>query len=450
VQDLRLIAGRYLRVRRAAWVACLCIALAVAAMIVITSVMDGFRVRLHRHIRGTEPDLSFRLRGALPPDHEARLLASLSGLRARDGGPLLALAPRLRTVGLILATEDGGGARGTTFTTHGVEILGIDWERERLVVPLDRLLAEVQDSRLRASRPPDGDPLGGPVPGILIGRALADVLGIRRVEAAGFRSPDSCNLLTGRVVARTTGETAFEPSNLIFRVVGCFESGRDDYDLTHVFISRESFRLLRYGDDPREPDCSSVHARSQASTDRDLEALAARLQSLLPDLEVRTWLDENRALVDALRIEKATMTVILAFIVLLATALVLGLLVTMVVEKVRDIGILRSLGMGPGRLLLAFGIYGGVLGALGAGAGTVLGVLLVCRLNPLVDALGRHLGIEIFSRDVAYKFREIPAVLDAGQVLGIGLLAWGLAGLAALVVAVSAARVDPVQALQKE
>jgi lipoprotein-releasing system permease protein len=441
---------RYLKTRRAAWVACLCIMLAVAAMIVVTSVMDGFRARIQGQIRGTEPDLAIRWPTPLPRDHESRIREELAAEMATQGGPIISLAPRLESVALVLAGNSRVPSEGTTFSTLGVRLLGVEWKSEKTILPWERLIEDVQDPALAAPLPIADEVLFGPIPGIIIGRALADSLGIQRVEGAGFGVADQANLLTGRVVQNAGRDREFEPSNLLFRVVAVFDSGRDDFDLSHAFVSREAFRRLRYGEDRSRPDASVVHARVREELTHSLDEVVAGLKQRHPELLIETWAERNRGLVDALRIEKTTMTVILGFIVFLSVALVLGLLVMMVLEKTRDIGIARSLGMSRTRVLWAFAGYGAILGFVGAVLGAILGVGLVGDLNSIVRFIGDHLGIEIFSSDVAYKSREIPAVLDYRQVGFIAAFSFFLAASASALVAIRAARVDPVFALQKD
>lgn len=445
---VRELLGRYLRTRRIAWVAALCIAVAVCAMVVITAVMAGFRARIHDQVRGIEPDLTFRLKGPLPRRHFDAVAEELRGEMEPAGGPLVALCPRDQTVGLIATRLDLGAGGGVEWHHDGAVVVGIDYAREREVTSFDRILAAVDVPALRVRTRPGEDPLRGDsaVSGLLAGTGLAIGLGLRVVRGGFAIATDEATVMTGRPVRDERGESRFEPSNRIFRMAGAFESGRDDCDHHWVFIDLPAFRLLRYGPDSDRPDARTVHARVTPEAAEDIERIAETLERSHPALEVRTWKDGSRTLVDALEIENRTMSVVLAFVVLLAVTLVLGLLYMMVVEKTRDIGVLRSMGMPRLRILFLFLAYGAVLGGAGTALGIASGVLLAADLNGVLSATGLH----PFSREVNYKFRDIPVVLDASRVLAIAAMTQALALVAGAGAAWKAASLDPVACLRYE
>lgn len=449
--DLLRLVFRYFRTRKIAWVASVCIAVSVTAMIVVTSVMAGFRERIIEQVRGAEPDLGFRLKGVLPLRHFEEVKAELAGEMAPAGGPILALAPRLETVGIVFVRAEESDET-VVLRQDPVKIIGIDYELERHVIPLERMIADVKDPELSVEFEPGVDPLkgNGPVAAILPGFSFATQLGL--VARHGFRIAvaDQATVLSGRLSSDLQGKTVFEPSNLLLRVAGAFVSGQLEFDRTHLFMDLGSFRRLRYGPESARPDATIIHGRLVPSARNDVESFADSLRRSHPRLEVTTWKDDNKSLVTALEIEKRMMTVVLGFVIALAVGLVLGLLTMMVIEKTRDIGILRSMGMSRSRVVLLFLIYGFGLGLVGTVFGAGFGVLLTSHLNSVVGWLGDNFGLEIFNTTINYRFRTIPVVLDWSRVLAISGFSLLLSFLAGTVAAWKASTLTPVVCLRYE
>ena len=433
--DILHLAFRYLRTRLMAWVACVSIVVAVAVMVIVTSVMDGLQARIRSAIRGVEPDLSASLLEAPASGRVFEAVrAELSGEMSSAGGPLARLAPRLESVAIIQTSLGGEDGAPTEDRTFGVKLVGIDWEWDRQVVDWDRLLTV------------EGDPLSGAVPGILVGRSLGREMGL-----ATYRGPiltDEATLLSWRLGHDEAGQSRYEPSNLIFRMAGAYDSGRVDHDLYYVYVSRAAFRRLRYGEDPTRPDATAVVARL-ADPDAEVDAVAARLRLSHPTLVIKTWKDRHRSLLTALEVEGVVTSLILGFIVILTVLLLLGVLYSMVREKRRDVGILRSMGIGRARLIGVFTLYGAVLGVAGASGGALLGVIAVRNIDAITDWLHATFGFSVFNPQV-FSFRGLPAVLDPDRVLLIGIAAGLLTILAAGTTAWRAAHLEPSTCLNYE
>jgi lipoprotein-releasing system permease protein len=154
-------------------------------------------------------------------------------------------------------------------------------------------------------------------------------------------------------------------------------------------------------------------------------------------------------LLTALEVEGVVTSLILGFIVVLTVLLLLGVLYSMVREKRRDVGILRSMGIGRGRLIGVFTVYGGVLGVAGAAGGVALGVILVRNIDAITDWLHATFGFSVFNPQV-FSFRGLPAILDPGRVAVIGVAAGVLAILAAGATAWRAASLEPSTCLNYE
>ena len=435
------IALRYLRTRPMALVAGLFLATMVAAMVVVTGVMEGFQARIRSDIRGVDPDLTFRWAAGSPGvGLDAAISRELAGELESAGGPLRALAPRAETMGIL---QVGLGRHGYRY--EGVRIRGIDFARDRHVVPWDRLLDAVEDPRFRVTASDRPDPLSGrAVDGILVGRELALDVSLRLPPLVV--GTDVASLVAGRVVADAAGRRRLEPSNLRFAFAGSFFSGRPDHDGKEVYISLAALRTLRHGDDPTRPDCTEVVA-SLVDPER-VEDIAEEIRRRHPRLSVTTWMDANRPLLEALSVEKTVTSVILLVIVGFAVALLFGVLYLMVIEKRRDVGILRTMGLSRGRVVLLFSSYGLALGAIFVGIGSVAGVLVVRYLTPITDFLYERLGVAIFDRELFES--ELPVVLDHRIVALIGTSSLAMTLLAAMSAAKKAASLEPMDGLNQE
>ena len=446
--DVLLLIRRYLRTRRIALVAALFVAVSVAAMILITSVMDGFRHRIHTKVRGVEPDLTFRMKSP-PRDHFDKVEEMLAGQMEDKGGTIVSLSPRLVTVGFLFSKVEQ--ARGPVEYRKGIKILGVDWERIWDVIPLERIIRDCKDpfmefqGDLRQDRDVFTEEA---VPGVLVGEALARSLRLSTRPGVLFGHTNDATNVTGRLVLEPGHDDRWrvDGANLGCRVVGVFDSGRDDFDGVHMIMDRWELHALRYGDGADRPDCTTIHARVTTEARGRLDDLKAELAARFPRLEVESWKDRNRGLMDALDVEKRTMALVLGFIVVLAICLIFGLLYMMVVEKTRDVGVLRSMGFSGRRVVVLFLVYGTVLGIIGSVLGAVLGVWLVKNLNPVME----NLGIEVFNPAVPYRFHTIPTILDPAQVMLICGGTVVMAMIAGAVAALKASVIDPVRCLRYE
>ena len=447
--DLVFLIRRYLVTRRIVLVATLCLAFAVCAMIVVTSVMDGFRSRIRENVRSVEPDLRVRFREDPPAQHADQILLELKEEMESQGGPIAHAAPSLIVKGLLVADE-GGRLRGST-NWSAIEAVGVDWHEAAKVLPLDRIVQQQTNIALPLAVSPDGDPLADrPVPGILVGAPLAANVGLASVALNLHGVTTRVSLHTGQPTFAEDGEIDLELANLDFDVTGGFESGRGDFDIMRVFVDRRYLHSLRYGRDSTEPDCSELMLALVPEKREMAGEIQSALQARHPNLVVESWEDRNRDLMNALKVEKRTMSLVLGLVVLISASLILALLYMMVVEKTRDIGVLRSMGMSTGRLKSLFLGYGLTLGLIGATLGTIAGVLVVRNLTAITDWFDDKFGIQVFSRQVMYRFHEIPAILSRSQVTWIFAITVLLSVLAALTSAWKAASYDPIRCLRHE
>jgi lipoprotein-releasing system permease protein len=445
--DVLTLCLRYIVSRKIAIVSLFFIMVGVTANIVVIAVMDGFQDRIQKHLRGTESDLSISLNGAPQVDHFARVARELEDEMASKGGPIVALAPHHFDLGLL-------GLQGTRAdllpeeNKNAVRIVGIDYEAEKTVLPFEKMLRvgteglRPEDAVLQMKPEDLADPFRErSVPGVIIGSSLARAL---RVKPG-----DVVQLLAGELRTGPDGKSEFKPNNIGFELLGCFDSGRDDYDMTYVYVSRPDFEKLKWGDGPLgHYDCRTIQAKITDSS--KVTEVRDRLAARHPHLTIGTWEEKNGTLLAAVRSEKAMIVIIMFFIIGIAAGSILGILYMMVIEKTRDIGILRSMGLSSGRVVGVFVGCGSILGLIGSSAGLALGLLIVKNVNSIKNWLaGPPFHIEVFSEKV-YRFKEIPTLIVPSWVLGTVIGAFLLAVLAGVIPAFTAARLDPVRCLKDE
>jgi lipoprotein-releasing system permease protein len=227
-------------------------------------------------------------------------------------------------------------------------------------------------------------------------------------------------------------------------VTGIFNSGRFLYDSEFIFVPLYlGQELYELGD--------SVHGVSVRTVDpyqaqQVKEALIARLD---PPLSAMTWIDLNAQFFDAVRTERATMFVILFVVLIVAAFCVMNTLITVTVQKTREIGIMKAVGADVWQIVRVFVSQGVVVGLFGLGSGLGLGLGILALLNPFKRWMESAFHIEVFSREV-YGFGSIPYWTKPEDVAVICLGAFLICSFAALIPAFFAARLDPVKALRFE
>lgn len=225
---------------------------------------------------------------------------------------------------------------------------------------------------------------------------------------------------------------------------GVFQTGQFDYDLNFLLVSTEMAQHIWGMQDAVHGIAVRVRNPDQA------EVVKERLNKLLgPSLEARTWMDDNRELFNAIAIERVTMTFILYLVMLVAAFGLCSTLITLTVQKSREIGLMKALGASDFQVCGVFLFHGIVVGVVGAVSGTVCGLGLLHFRNPFRDFLMNTFGIQVFASSV-YGLPEIPAVINPALVAAIALSAVVVCILAALIPAINAARLAPARALRYE
>ena len=381
------------------------IALGVAALIVILSVMNGFEGELRDRL------LSMTAHGYVTGDDGS--LGDWRRVRddvSNDPG-VVAAAPFVEMEGMIRT--------GRSLT--GVMVHGVLPEAEKEVS--GRTVNFVQGS------------LDVLVPGersIVLGRFLAIDLGVRIGDGVVLLIP------------RPVGDGTLDPVLERFVVRGVFEAGVQDHDATlalvhiddaaHLLSLRDRVTAIRFLN-------SDVMSAPEVS-----RRLAARLGA---DYVTSDWTIENASYFRAIRLEKMMMSLLLSLIIGVAAFNIVASLVMVVTDKTTDIAILRTLGMSPADVVRVFFIQGAVIGWLGVFLGVAAGVVLAINVPVVVPFLEQLFGFQIMPGDV-YYVTAIPSVLEAEDVIVISVAAFVLTSLATLYPARRAAHVNPAIALRYE
>jgi lipoprotein-releasing system permease protein len=407
----RMVAFRYLRARRQegfvsviAIFSLLGIALGVATLIIVMSVMNGFRADLLGRILGLNGDLGvYAQSGPLGDfDTDATKVSGVSGVT--DVTPLIE--------GQVMATTEGGAA--------GALVRGIrpgDLRRRPLVADhiVQGSLADFDDD------------------GVAVGDRLARRLGVAVGSAITIISPQGTATAFGTM-----------PRIKTYHVVALFDVGMYEYDNSFIFVPLDAAQLFF-----RLPNAVTSLEVFVADPDRvyqDRRLIAAALGG---HVRIVDWQQANSSLFNAVEIERNVMFLILTLIIVVAAFNIISSMIMMVKDKGRDIAILRTMGASRGAILRIFVLCGASIGVVGTVAGLALGVVFTRNLEAIRQTLQKIIGTDLFAAEI-YFFTRIPARLDTGEVAAVVIMALVLSFLATLYPSWRAARLDPVEALRYE
>jgi len=411
----RMLAGRYLRARRQhggvaliSVISVIAIALAVTALIIIMSVMNGFRETLLSRILGVNGHIYVDVRG-LPMPEIDRIMRE-----AAETPGVLHVTPLINEQ--ALATSEGRAA--------GILVRGIP--REQLAS-----LPIVSES-IR-----DGGSLVGfegvDAPTILVGERLALNLGVS--EGMGFS-----------IVAPQGASTPFgyTPRRKPFLVGGIFSVGMAEFDSALVYMPLEQAQVL-FG----RGDSADVVEIRISDPDRTVPAMMELRSRLGPDLTIMDWRANSQGLADALTVERNVMRLIFMIVVAIAALNIVTGLVLMVKLKNRDIAILRTMGATRGAILRVFFMASASVGLIGLAVGLVIGISFCLFIGPIQDFISAVTGFDVFPGTV-YSLESLPAKIEWAEVMIISFFTIALTFSATALTAWWASRLDPVEALRYE
>ncbi len=246
-----------------------------------------------------------------------------------------------------------------------------------------------------------------------------------------------------------TAGTPPRPIDDLFTVVDFYECKMSEYDSQFVFVPIQKLQQLRGMIDPQTGNARITALQIKLKNEADGDIVRDKLKAAFhPQLyRISTWRDKQGPLLSAVQMETAILNVLLFLIIAVAGFGILAIFFMIVVEKTKDIGILKSLGASARGVMGIFLGYGLALGAIGAGGGFVVGMALVHYINEVADFLGWVSGHKVFDPNI-YYFYKIPTIVDPFTVGWIVVGAMAIAVGASVFPAIRAARMHPVEALR--
>jgi len=385
------------------------IALGVAALIVVLSVMNGFQKEVRDRMLSVLPHIELYVPGAVPE----RVLDQWQQFAsaAEKNSEVKAGAPFVAAQGMLV--------RGQAL--RGVQVRGIDPQTEGKVSDLPRQMVSGRLTDLKA---------GGF--GVVLGNELADGMGVKVGDTLLMMAPQG-----------SISPAGFTPRMRQFTVVGVFSSGHYEYDSSLAFVDDEDAARVF-----RESGTAGVRLRI-ADMQRAPE-VAAELQKVLPPYVMASdWSRNNRTWFAAVKTEKRMMFLILALIVAVAAFNLLSSLVMAVKDKQSDIAILRTLGAGPREIARIFLVQGALIGVIGTLLGVAGGILIAYNVDVIVPFIERLLGVHFLPREI-YFISALPSDPQVGDIVTIGLTSLVLSLLATLYPSWRASRLQPAQVLRHD
>ena len=411
------LALRYLRARRKeggialiAIISYVAIALAVMALIIVMSIMAGFRNELLDRMLSFNGHMYVQGQVLVDPDREAAVtrIAAVPGV--------VSVSPLTENQALVRAAGQTTGA-----VVRGIRPRDLD------------SMSYVFDSLTPEARAAFGQgAYGGD--NILIGKALAESMGLRVGDPISLYSPSGADSAFGNL-------GGLEKT---YRIGGVFTSGTADFDRAFIFMPLEQAQLF-FG---KEGVWDVIELKVK-EPDRVGELIQPVREASGRSAIVSDWRDRLAAFWGALKVERVAMSIILGLVVAIAALNIISGIVMLVKNKTRDIAILRTVGASQSSMLRIFFIAGAAIGVAGTITGLVLGLVFCLNIGTIQHFLEWVLGVQLFNADV-YMLDSIPAEVDAMDVVWVTLWSVFMSCVASLLPSWRAAKMDPVEALRYE
>jgi lipoprotein-releasing system permease protein len=382
------------------------IALGVAALIVVLSVMNGFQKELRARILGVASHVQIT-----GPDNSLADWERVAGI-ARENPQVVAASPYVNAQGMLAFDAQ----------VRGAIVRGVDPQRESEVADIGRHMVA---GRLDALQPGEF--------GIVLGAELARALRVHPGERVTLIAPQGLVTPAGIV-----------PRLKQFRVVGIFQVDHYEYDSALALVNlADAQRLYQLGDRVSGVRLRLVDLFESRAVAREL------YRAIGGDILISDWTRRHATFFKAVEVEKRVMFIILTLIVAVAAFNVVSTLVMVVTDKQSDIAILRTLGATPGSVMRIFIVQGAVIGLIGTLAGVVGGIVLALNVDTVLPWVERTLKVQFLSKEI-YFISELPSELRQGDVTWIAAVALVMSFVATIYPSWRASRVRPAEALRYE
>ena len=409
----RLLAFRYLRSRRSegfisviAWFSFAGITLGVATLIIVMSVMNGFRAELVNRILGLNGHLGISSTLANGIDDYETLTSYIA-----QNPNIMAATPQIESQVLVSANN----------VTIGAVVRGVIWSDLAIRAPLWDSITDEIITRFRDNK------------AILIGKTMARNLNL----AQG----DSITLLA--LKGRTTAFGSI-PTRQSFIIGGIFDVGMHEYDSSFVFMPLPAAQ--KFFSMPNRVSGIELYINDPD----DAPIVKAEMTTILPEkTAVFDWMDRNRNFLNALQVERNVMFLILTLIILVAAFNIISSMIMLVRSKNADIAVLRTMGLGRTSLLKIFLLTGTSIGIIGTIVGSLLGLLFCWNIDGIKSFIENLTGSELFSAEI-YFLSKLPAVVEPTEVGVVIVMTLTLSLLASLYPAWRACAIAPAEVLRYE
>jgi lipoprotein-releasing system permease protein len=382
------------------------IALGVAALIIVLSVMNGFQKEVRDRMLGVLSHIEVLAYTGAAIDNPTGVQNKLA-LQAQ----VVASAPFVLSQVLLAQGEDMRGAL----------VRGIDPTQEVLVTDAVALMPPEVRAQLQPGQF-----------GVVLGNELARALGVKTGDNITLVAPGGQVTPAGVV-----------PRMKQLKVVGLLDSGHYEYDATLALLHMQDAQKIFRLDGPNG-------IRVKLKDAQQARSVADQLTPLLgEDVVVRDWTRANRTWFAAVQIEKRMMFIILTLIVAVAAFNLVSTLVMTVTDKQADIAILRTLGASPASIMGIFVVQGALVGVIGTLSGLALGLLVAFNIGSIVPAIERALGASFLPKDI-YLISRMPSDPQWADIGPVVIIALVLALVATLYPSWRASRIDPAEALRHE
>ncbi len=385
--------------------------LGVMALIVVLSVMNGFQQTLKEKILDTQAHIVVLKASEKGMDHYEEAIKKVEGVKG-----VVSAAPFIFSQ--VMLSSDSG--------VSGAVLKGIDPDRVAKVTALAHNLKAGRLQDLKDPKEKDGL-------GIILGVELARHLSVNIDDPIQVISP-----------LGTVTPMGMMPKMKRFRVKGIFYSGMYEYDNTMAYISLESAQKFF----AMETRITGIEVKTEDIY--QVKEIGKEIRKKLGfPFWTKDWMEMNRNLFSALKLEKIIMFIIVVLIVLVAAFNIISTLIMVVMEKNKDVAILKSMGAPSRDILKIFVIEGGVIGLVGTVLGAATGLAIAFHLEKIIDFLESSFGFKILARDV-YYIDKFPSQVNFLDVLLIVTTAILISLLATLYPSWRASKLDPAEALRYE
>ncbi len=377
------------------------IMLGVATLIIVMSVMNGFRTELTEKILGFNPHITIK--------PYSNSITENFYLDLKNKYKKAKIVKSLYGEGVII----------TSNTAKGVLVRGINKNQIKELDLFQNNIIDGEISNFNNGR-------------IIIGKHLAIELGVVVGDKINLMSSTSSPSLFGMV-----------PKQSSYKIISVFSSGLYEYDKNVIFFNlNDSLSFFEKTDDDINLD---IYLKDPLNAD----VYKNEIQEINPGLFVNSWSDQNKSFLSALKVERNVMFLILTLIIIVAAFNIISGLTILIKNKTKEIAILKALGLSKKSIVKSFFLTGFTIGLTATIAGVILGVTFSIYIEEIRQFLSSVFNLQIFPEDV-YFLDEMPSEINAKSILSISLFSIVVTSLASLFPSFAVAKVEPIKALKYE